>query len=190
MCVLCVCAGCLRAFCGRKVVNRPEGEFRMLTNMPALLVGKPEGRHAGLSKRLEPPLWGQGIRLGSSPTNLSGLPQTTRPFFHGAWLWAPSFGQRLLFPAPWAYLLVPTPLGEAEGGVGGTGFTVSHPGLESLLCTRWIFEFSQNLLNRLTALPLEALVNSWVRKGYVKSSVNYVWVFPSYSSVGSLISAV
>lgn len=61
-------------------MNRPEGEFRTLTNMPALLVGKPEGGHAGLSKRLEPPLWGQGIRLGSSPTNLSGLAQTTRPF--------------------------------------------------------------------------------------------------------------
>lgn len=112
--------------------------------------------------------------------------------FHGAWLWAPSFGQRLLFPAPWACLLVPTPVGEAAGGVGRTGFMVFHPGLEFLLRSRWLFEFSQNLLNRLTVLPLprEALVNSWVRKVYVKSSVNYVWVFPSYSSVGSLISAL
>lgn len=37
----CVCAGCLRAFSGREGGDGPEGEFRMLTDSPALLVGKP-----------------------------------------------------------------------------------------------------------------------------------------------------
>lgn len=117
---------CLRAFFGRKVGSRPEGEFGKLTNAPTLLVGKPPEGHPGFSERLDPPLWGQAIWFGQLPfTAQSGLAQTIRPFT-GPDQWLPGWA-RAASPRPLGdCLLGPHPL--RKWGGRNMGFAVSYPG--------------------------------------------------------------
>lgn len=83
----------------------PEGEFRMLTNVPALLGGSPPGGHSGL-REAEP-----------HPLGTGQLTQTARPFM-GLGPGSEGVGRRLLLAAP---SNLHFSLCWEGGGVGGAG---------------------------------------------------------------------
>lgn len=171
MCALCAWAGCLRAFFGKKVGNRPEGEIRMLTCTPALRVG---------NHREAVPVSGRGwsCLCGGRTSSLAALALCLAAF-QGAGLVVLGVGQGCFFlplGGPPAFQCPTSSSREAGRESRGIWALI-------LLCYCWLCEFSQNLSDGCSLAPSwEVLGNSWVKEDDVQCELR---VLPSYVSVGN-----